>query len=160
MAVLEHRFLHGRSAHLARTVDLLCIVLYPFGKPTDQLGWNHQASRRSLDATDGAKRNGRKLGISGAPALRAAQSRHEVLRLIPGDFDIGRHYADPVAGSKPESERLRGKMGAFDKQECLSKLILFGEASLRRALGEFVVHFHAERNHQGKGNVLLFSLDR
>jgi transposase InsO family protein len=42
------------------------------------------------------------------------------------------------------------------KQECLSKLILFGEASLRRALGEFVVHFHAERNHQGKGNVLLF----
>jgi transposase InsO family protein len=42
------------------------------------------------------------------------------------------------------------------KQECLSKLILFGEASLRRALGEFVEHFHSERNHQGKGNVLLF----
>jgi transposase InsO family protein len=45
------------------------------------------------------------------------------------------------------------------KQECLSKLILFGEASLRRALGEFVQHFHAERNHQGKGNVLLFPSD-
>jgi Integrase core domain len=42
------------------------------------------------------------------------------------------------------------------KQECLSKLILFGEASLRRALGEFVDHFHAERNHQGKTNALLF----
>ena len=42
------------------------------------------------------------------------------------------------------------------KGECLSKLILFGEASLRRALTEFVHHFHAERNHQGKGNVLLF----
>jgi len=42
------------------------------------------------------------------------------------------------------------------KQECLSKLVLFGEASLRRALREFVEHFHAERNHQGKGNVLLF----
>ena len=42
------------------------------------------------------------------------------------------------------------------KQECLSKLILIGEAALRRALGEFVEHFHAERNHQGKGNVLLF----
>src|SRR5436305_1382474 len=42
------------------------------------------------------------------------------------------------------------------KQECLSKLILFGEASLRRALGEFVEHFHAERNHEGKGNILLF----
>jgi transposase InsO family protein len=42
------------------------------------------------------------------------------------------------------------------KQECLSRLVLFGEASLRRALDEFVEHIHAERNHQGKGNVLLF----
>ena len=42
------------------------------------------------------------------------------------------------------------------KQECLSKLILFGEGSLRRALMEFLEHYHKERNHQGKGNVLLF----
>jgi transposase InsO family protein len=42
------------------------------------------------------------------------------------------------------------------KQECLSKLILFGEASLRRALTEYTKHYHAERNHQGKANKLLF----
>jgi putative transposase len=42
------------------------------------------------------------------------------------------------------------------KEECLSKVVLFGEGSLRRALSEYVEHFHAERNHQGKGNVLLF----
>jgi transposase InsO family protein len=42
------------------------------------------------------------------------------------------------------------------REECLSKLILFGETSLKRALAEFVEHFHAERPHQGKGNVLLF----
>ena len=42
------------------------------------------------------------------------------------------------------------------KQECLSRLILFGETSLRRALNEYLAHFHAERPHQGKGNVLLF----
>jgi transposase InsO family protein len=42
------------------------------------------------------------------------------------------------------------------KEECLSKVILFGERSLRRALSEYVEHFHAERNHQGRGNVLLF----
>jgi hypothetical protein len=42
------------------------------------------------------------------------------------------------------------------KQECLSRLILFGEGSLRRALAEFLEHYHSERNHQGKGNVLLF----
>ena len=33
-------------------------------------------------------------------------------------------------------------------------MILFGEASLRRALIEYVVHY-AERNHQGVGNRLL-----
>jgi putative transposase len=42
------------------------------------------------------------------------------------------------------------------KEECLSKIILFGERSLRRALSEYVSHYHAERNHQGKSNVLLF----
>jgi hypothetical protein len=42
------------------------------------------------------------------------------------------------------------------KEECLSKLTLFGEASLRRALTDFIDHFHAERNHQGKDNALLF----
>ena len=42
------------------------------------------------------------------------------------------------------------------KEECLSKLILFGEASLRRALTQFQEHYHSERNHQGKGNVPLF----
>jgi len=45
------------------------------------------------------------------------------------------------------------------KEECLSKLILFGERSLRQALTEYVAHFHVERNHQGKGNVLLFPQD-
>src|SRR5881296_3445597 len=42
------------------------------------------------------------------------------------------------------------------KEECLTRLILFGEASLRHALTQYVEHFHHERNHQGKGNVLLF----
>jgi len=42
------------------------------------------------------------------------------------------------------------------KEEALSKLILFGEASLRRVLSEYLVHYHVERNHQGKDNVLLF----
>jgi transposase InsO family protein len=42
------------------------------------------------------------------------------------------------------------------RDECLGKLILFGESSLRRALTQFTEHYHRERNHQGKGNVLLF----
>jgi hypothetical protein len=35
------------------------------------------------------------------------------------------------------------------KEECLSKVILFGERSLRRAPSNYVDHYHAERNHQG-----------
>ncbi|MCP4405077.1 MAG: transposase, partial [bacterium] len=42
------------------------------------------------------------------------------------------------------------------KDECLSKLILFGETSLKRALHDYLIHYHVERNHQGKDNVLLF----
>lgn len=42
------------------------------------------------------------------------------------------------------------------KEECLDRMVLFGENSLRRALGEFVAHYHTERNHQGMGNQLLF----
>jgi putative transposase len=42
------------------------------------------------------------------------------------------------------------------KEECLSKLILFGEGSLTRALTQFQEHYLFERNHQGKGNILLF----
>jgi len=41
------------------------------------------------------------------------------------------------------------------KEEVLSRLILFGEASLRHVLTQYVAHFHHERNHQGKSNVLL-----
>jgi transposase InsO family protein len=42
------------------------------------------------------------------------------------------------------------------KEECLSRLILFGEASLRHALQKYVEHYHSERNHQGRRNMLLF----
>jgi putative transposase len=42
------------------------------------------------------------------------------------------------------------------KSEMTSRMVFFGESSLRRALSDFISHFHGERNHQGKDNVLLF----
>jgi transposase InsO family protein len=42
------------------------------------------------------------------------------------------------------------------KEECLARLILCGEASLSHTLTQYVGHFHHERTHQGKGNLLLF----
>ena len=41
------------------------------------------------------------------------------------------------------------------KEECLSRMIFFGHASLRRAATQFLVHYHSERNHQGLRNQLL-----
>ena len=41
------------------------------------------------------------------------------------------------------------------KESCLERMILFGEGSLRKAVHEFVVHYHHERNHQGLGNRLI-----
>jgi putative transposase len=41
------------------------------------------------------------------------------------------------------------------KEEALSRLILFGERALRHALTKYMTHFHQERPHQGKGNVVL-----
>ena len=46
------------------------------------------------------------------------------------------------------------------KEECLSKLILFGERLLQRALQQYVVHYHEERNHQGKENLIFFPVKR
>jgi putative transposase len=41
------------------------------------------------------------------------------------------------------------------KSECLSRMIFFGQASLRHAITQYLSHYHTERNHQGLGNQLL-----
>jgi hypothetical protein len=40
-------------------------------------------------------------------------------------------------------------------EECLSRLIPLGERHHRRAVAEFVAHYHRERNHQGLDNDLI-----
>ena len=41
------------------------------------------------------------------------------------------------------------------KESCLERMVLIGEGSLRRAVREFVAHYHHERNHQGLDNRLI-----
>jgi transposase InsO family protein len=38
------------------------------------------------------------------------------------------------------------------KEECFSRMIFFGPASLQYAVGQFMAHYHTERNHQGLEN--------
>jgi transposase InsO family protein len=44
------------------------------------------------------------------------------------------------------------------KEECLNRMIPLGERHFRRALAEFVVHYHRERNHQGLDNELIVGM--
>ena len=60
----------------------------------------------------------------------------------------------------PQSPNLNAHAERFVrsiKESCLDRLILFGDHSLRRAIREFVTHYHQERNHQGLGNRLIVS---
>ena len=41
------------------------------------------------------------------------------------------------------------------KEECLDRMIPLGEHHFRRAVREFVAHYHGERNHQGLQNMLI-----
>jgi hypothetical protein len=41
------------------------------------------------------------------------------------------------------------------KDECRNRMIFIGEASLWRAVREFMTHYHVERNPQGLGNRLI-----
>jgi putative transposase len=40
-------------------------------------------------------------------------------------------------------------------EECLDRVIPVGERHCRRAVAQFVAHYHRERNHQGLGNDLI-----
>src|SRR5215469_17145798 len=87
-------------------------------------------------------------------SLSPARSGHEIHSVVPGQVE-------PLAlpARCPNLNAYAERWIRSVKEECLSKVILLGERSLRRALNEYVEHYHAERNHQGKGNVLLFPRD-
>jgi putative transposase len=58
----------------------------------------------------------------------------------------------------PRSPNLNAHIERFWRslrEECTDRLIFFGEAMLRRAVHEFVEHYHRERNHQGLDNRLI-----
>ena len=70
-----------------------------------------------------------------------------------GNVDLQRcHAAHLKAHTNAYAERWVRSI----KEECLAKLILFGERSLQRVVSNYLEHYHQERNHQGKDNLLLF----
>jgi putative transposase len=108
--------------------------------------WMSQMGRNVTDAVDGILRGKRYLIHDRDPLFTA-----EFLSLLAG---VG------VKSVKlpPQSPNLNAYAERFVrsiKESCLDRLILFGEQSLRTTIQNFIVHYHAERHHQGLANRLI-----
>src|SRR5262245_25196500 len=145
-----------RSADLARLGDLLRLILSSPGNPARHPrryhtlpteAWVTPIARNAVDDTSGALRSyqyvlpDRDAKFCSAFDNLLASEGLECLRLPP---------------RSPNLNAFAERWVRSVKEECLSKLILFGERSPYRALTEFVAHYHAERNHQGRADTLLF----
>jgi putative transposase len=130
-------FIHLES----RRVDIAGITVHP-----DEL-WMKQIARNATMEDCGALRDCRYLLHD-----RDAKFTRSFRAIIVS----GRVEALALPARSPNLNAYAERWVRSVEEECLSKVILFGERSLRRALSNYVDHFHAERNHQGKGNVLLF----
>lgn len=119
-------------------------------------------------------------GIARSPdGLWMAQVARNLTDAVDGFFAYKRyliHDRDPlytkefielIAGSGIEAIKLPAKspnLNAYAerfvrtiKEDCLDRMLFFGEVMLRHAIREFVTHYHEERNHQGLDNRLLIN---
>ena len=110
--------------------------------------WMSQVGRRATDAVDGIL-NDKRFMI------------HDRDPLFTNEFEsILSSVGIQCVKLPPRSPNLNAHAERFVrsiKESCLDHLILFGEHSLRRAIHEFLAHYHHERNHQGIGNRLIAS---
>ena len=113
--------------------------------------WIRQIGRNFTDPVDGFLREKRFCLID-----RDAKFTAAFRRILAGAG------IEPVR-LPPRSPNLNAWIERFMwsiKSECLSRMIFFGEDSLRRAVREYVALYHAERNHQGLGNATIAPLPR
>ncbi len=108
--------------------------------------WMLQAGRHLLDTEDGALAGKRYLIVDRDTKYSKrfrefiAEGGTEVIRLPP---------------LSPNLNAFAERFVRSIKEECLAKMIFGGQGSLRRALTEYMTHFHEERNHQGLENRLI-----
>jgi len=92
------------------------------------------------------------------------------LLILDRDSKFSSAFRDLLSGSGVEVVRLPPRspnLNAYAerfvrsiKDECLNRMIFFGERSLRKTIVDYTAHYHAERNHQGLGNRLIEPRDR
>ena len=114
--------------------------------PTPDAWFMAQAARRLTDAVDGF--------LVGHQILICDRDRkwtHGFRHILQGAGV--RIVLTPVQA--PNANAYAERFVRSIREECLDRLIFFGERRLLRALDAFVAHYHRERNHQGLGNELI-----
>jgi Integrase core domain len=107
--------------------------------------WMTQIARNLTDLNDGFLRGQRYLildrDIKYSDAFRSVLVREgiHVIRLPP---------------RSPNLNAFAERFVRSIKEECLSRMIFVGPASLQHAVRQFMAHYHSERNHQGLENRL------
>ena len=79
-------------------------------------------------------------------------------KFCPAFREIVKNQGTKPVRLPPKSPNLNAHIERFMrsiKSECLAKIIFFGEKSLRSAVGQYLVHYHTERNHQGLDNAII-----
>jgi putative transposase len=108
--------------------------------------WMSQIGRRVTDVMDGIL-NGRRYLIHDRDPLFTLDFRTMLASVGVQSVKL-----------PPQSPNLNAHAERFVrsiKESCLNRIIFFGETSLRRAVHQFVAHYHHERNHQGLSNCLI-----
>lgn len=126
-----------------RVVEIAGITMRP-----DE-AWMLQAGRNLLDSECGAMRGKAYLILD-----RDTKYTDQFRRLIQGS-------GTNVIRLPPRSPNLNAYAERFVrsiKYECLNRMIFIGQGSLRRAVAEYLDHYHLERNHQGLDNGLIRAL--
>ena len=105
--------------------------------------------RHAPDAADGCLRHRRVLIHDRDPLFRPAGRD----TLPPADVTPIRRPA-----RAPNLNAYTERFVRTIQDSCLKRMVLIGEGSRRRAVREFVAHYHHERNHQGLDNRLILPL--
>jgi transposase InsO family protein len=108
--------------------------------------WMKQIARNLIDPLAGFLRGTRFL-IHDRASLFSEQFRH----LLRSDQVEGLRLPAHAPNLNAFAERFVRSI----REECLDRMVFFGEGSLRRAVDEFVIHYNQERNHQGLANQLI-----
>ncbi len=108
--------LHDGSPDAQGVDDLLCAVLHPLGDSPSESGRIHAVPGSGVDGAAGTKHHDGGVGMHERVPLSAARPRYEVLPIISGTDQDGKRESASIASKKPESELVRGTLGAVGQR--------------------------------------------